>query len=62
MISYCYASQSNKREVIFCVVPETAEFSTEVQNPAPQGEKSPIDQDDHQAGEFAVKAHHGGLR
>jgi hypothetical protein len=25
-------------------------------NPAPQGEKSPIDQDDHRAGEFAVYA------
>ena len=45
-----------------CVVPETAGLSIEVQNPAPQGEKLPIDQDDHQAGEFAVKAHHGGLR
>jgi hypothetical protein len=45
-----------------CLVPGTAGFSIEVQNPAPQGEKSPIDQDDHRAGEFAVEAHHGGLR
>ena len=41
---------------------KTAGFSIEVQNPAPQGEKLPIDQDDHRAGEFAVIAHHGGLR
>ncbi len=32
-----------------------------MQNPAPQGEKLPIDQDDHEAGEFAVKAHHSGV-
>ncbi len=35
---------------------KTAGFSIEVQNPAPQGEKLPIDQDDHRAGEFAVDA------
>jgi hypothetical protein len=40
---------------------KTAGISIEVQNPAPRGEKSPIDQDDHRAGEFAVIAHHGGL-
>ncbi len=30
----------------------TAGFSIEMQNPPPQGEKSPIDQDDHRTGEF----------
>ncbi len=40
---------------------KTAGFSIAVQNPAPQGEKSPIDQDDHETGEFAVNAHHRGV-
>ena len=40
---------------------QTAGFSIQVQNPAPQGEKLPIDQDDHETGEFAVWAHHRGV-
>ncbi len=50
-----------RRGVRVCVVPKTAGFSTEVRNPAPQGEKLPIDQDDHETGEFAVQAHHRGV-
>ncbi len=30
----------------------TAGFNIKMQNPAPQGEKSPIDQDGHRTGEF----------
>jgi hypothetical protein len=41
---------------------KTAGFSTKVQNLAPQGEKLPIDQDDHNTGEFAVWAHPRGMR
>jgi hypothetical protein len=40
---------------------KTAGFSIEMQNPAPQGEKLPIDQYDHETGEFAVMAHHRGV-
>jgi hypothetical protein len=29
-----------------------------MQNPAPKGEKLPIDQYDHETGEFAVMTHH----
>ncbi len=39
---------------------KTARFSIKMQNPAPQGEKSPIDQYDHKTGEFAVMSHHRG--
>jgi hypothetical protein len=46
-----------KTVVIFCVVPRVYYQSA---NPAPQGEKLPIDQDDHCTGEFGVRPHHGG--
>ncbi len=43
-------TSSKRGEMKDCVVPKTAGFSIEMQIPAPQGEKSPIDQSDHETG------------